>query len=61
MKHRLICPRCGSLVEYDTKSVWEGNREHEEYQCPLCKEVIGTAYTDQTPTVRLIKKGHLNN
>ena len=42
---------------YDEKTVWEGNREHEEFLCPECGNVIGTAFTDQIPTVRLIKKG----
>ena len=28
MIHRVTCDRCGSISEYDDKSIWEGNREH---------------------------------
>lgn len=58
MKHRVTCPNCVSLVEYDDRSVWEGNKEHEEFICPVCQAVIGTAFTDQIPHVTLICKGH---
>lgn len=57
MKHTVTCSKCGSICEYDDKSVWEGNREHEEFLCPECGNVIGTVFTDQIPAVRLIKKG----
>ena len=42
MTHRVTCDRCGSISEYDDKSIWEGNREHEDIECPVA---------------RLIKKG----
>lgn len=57
MIHRVTCPKCGSLVEYDDRSIFEGNREREDYECPICNEIIGTAFTDQIPIVTLIRKG----
>ena len=57
MLRRTICPRCRSECEYNDKSVWEGNREMEEFCCPVCDYVIATVFTDQIPYVRLIKKG----
>ena len=55
MKHTVTCLKCGSICEYDDIKVWEVNREHEEFLCLECGNVIGTAFTDQSPTVRLIK------
>lgn len=57
MIRREICPQCGSECEYDDKSVWEGNREMEDFCCPVCDYVLATVFTDQIPHVRLIKKG----
>ena len=57
MIHRVKCPKCNSDLEYDDKSVWEGNREHEDYECPICGTVVGSAFTDAIPTVRVIKRG----
>lgn len=57
MTHRVTCDRCGSISEYDDKSIWEGNREHEDIECPVCGNIIGSAFTDLTPVARLIKKG----
>lgn len=57
MKHSVICPQCGAICEYDDRSVWEGNREQEEFICPECRYVLATAFTDQIPSVRLIKRG----
>ena len=56
MIHRVTCNKCGSISEYDDKSVWEGNREHEDIGCPVCGCIIGSAFTDLVPVVRLIKK-----
>ena len=33
MIHRVTCDKCGSISEYDDKSIWEGNREHEDIEC----------------------------
>lgn len=30
------CSSCNSIIEYDDKSIWEGNREREEILCPVC-------------------------
>lgn len=57
MIHRVTCDRCGSISEYDDRSIWEGNREHEDIECPVCGNIIGSAFTDLTPIARLIKKG----
>lgn len=38
MIHRVTCDRCGSISEYDDKSIWEGNREHEDIECPQRKQ-----------------------
>ena len=57
MKNRVTCPRCGSECEYDNKSVWEGNRDFEEIDCPVCGYMLDRVFTDLIPNVRLIKKG----
>ena len=57
MIKRVVCPKCGSECEYDDKSVWEGNREMEDFLCPECGYVLATVFTDQLPTVTLIKRG----
>ena len=31
---RVKCPQCGSLCEYDTSTIWEGNRER--FVCSRC-------------------------
>ena len=56
MLRRKICPNCGAECQYDDRSVWEGNREHEEYNCPRCGYVLATAFTDQPPIVRIVTK-----
>ena len=43
MTHRVTCDRCGSISEYDDKSIWEGNREHEDIEC-LCVEISSVAH-----------------
>lgn len=60
MIHRVTCDRCGSISEYDDKSIWEGNREHEDIERPVCGNIIDSAFTDLTPVARLIKKGEKN-
>ena len=57
MIHQVTCDRCGSILEYDDKSVWEGNRDREDVECPVCGNVIGSAFTDLTPVARIIKEG----
>lgn len=54
---RIICCNCNSIIEYDDKSIWEGNREREEIHCPVCGKYLLSVFTDLTPTPRLIKKG----
>lgn len=57
MIKRVICSKCGAECEYDNKSVWVGNREFEDFKCPVCGYILDTIFTDQLPNVRLIKKG----
>ena len=49
-----------SILEYDDKSVWEGNRDFEDITCPICKKIVATVFTDLVPVVRVIKEGHKN-
>ena len=54
---RVRCPGCGSLCEYDNKSVWEGNREMEDFECPKCNTLLDRVLTDKIPIVRIIESG----
>ena len=54
---KITCSQCGAQLEYDNKSVWEGNRDFEEICCPLCGKEIDRIFTDLTPCVRVIKEG----
>lgn len=58
MKRRAVCEKCGSILEYDDKSVWLGNRDREDICCPECDNVVDTVFTDQIPIVYVIKKGN---
>ncbi|WP_022750624.1 hypothetical protein [Lachnobacterium bovis] len=53
---RVQCPNCGAIVEYDDKSVWEGNRDFEEVNCPNCDEYLTRVFTDGFPNPHIIKK-----
>lgn len=53
---RVQCPNCGAIVEYDDKSVWEGNRDFEEVKCPNCDEYLTRVFTDGFPNPHIIKK-----
>lgn len=44
MIKRVICPECRSECEYDNKSDWEGNREFEDFKCPVCGYVLDTVF-----------------
>ncbi len=57
MIHRVTCDKCGSISEYDDRSIWESNREREEVECPVCGNIIGSVFTDLIPVARLISKG----
>lgn len=57
MLKKVICDKCNSILEYDDKSIWEGNRDFEDFICPVCRNIVATVFTDQIPVVRLIKKG----
>ena len=51
---RITCKRCKSLIEYDSTSIHEGNRDFEEIVCPRCGYVVTRVFTDLIPSVRLI-------
>lgn len=38
--------------------VVEGNREHEDVLCPLCKNVVGRVFTDLIPSVYVIQDNY---
>jgi endogenous inhibitor of DNA gyrase (YacG/DUF329 family) len=50
------CPNCGCTVEYNDKSIWEGNRELEDVECPYCKELLDRVFIDGSPTPRIVKR-----
>lgn len=60
MKRQVVCEECNSVLEYDDRSVWLGNRDHEDIQCPVCKNIVDTVFTDQIPIVHVIKKGKID-
>lgn len=57
MLRRVICNKCRAELEYDDKSVWEGNRDFEQVLCPICSNEIDSIFTDLIPIVRVIKEG----
>lgn len=57
MKHKVTCPVCGAVFDYDDKSVFEGNREHEDVDCPWCQTTYTRVFTDGFPSPRLIEPG----
>ena len=56
MKKRVVCENCGTTLEYNDRSVCEGNRDREEIYCPVCKTVVDTVFTDQIPNVHIVKE-----
>lgn len=58
MWQRVTCNECGAVLEYDTSSVWESNRESEDVKCPICKHVVGSVFTDLIPQEGFIRKGN---
>lgn len=56
----LLLQFSGSISEYDDKSIWEGNREFENVECPVCGNIIGRVFTDLIPEASLIKSSDKN-
>lgn len=56
MKKRITCNNCNSLLEYDDKSIHEGNRDFEEITCPICKTFVTRVFTDLTPIAYVVKE-----
>lgn len=52
---RVKCPKCGCTVEYNDKSVWEGNRDFEDVECPNCNEHLDRVFTDGFPNPRVVE------
>lgn len=46
----------GNTIEYEDKSVFEGNREFEEVVCPVCGNELCQVFTDLLPNPRVVKK-----
>ena len=44
MIKRVTCSKCGSVLEYDNRSIHEGNRDFEEFDCPICGYMIDTVF-----------------
>ena len=57
MWKKVICDKCNSELEYEDKSVWEGNREHEQVCCSVCGNKVASVFTDLIPQVRVVKRG----
>lgn len=53
---RIVCPVCGSTIEYNDKSIWEGNRDFEDINCPNCNEFLDRVFTDIFPNPHIVKK-----
>ena len=60
MIRRATCEMCGVRVEYDDRSIWEGNRDFEDVLCPKCGNVLDRVFTDLCPTVRIIGEARQN-
>lgn len=54
MLRKVICSKCNVVLEYDDKSVWEGNRDFEDVNCPNCGNKIATVFTDLIPNIRIV-------
>lgn len=57
MWKKVSCEKCNSQLEYEDKSLWEGNREREEVCCPVCWNEVVSVFTDLIPQVRVVKRG----
>lgn len=57
MWKKVICDKCNSELEYEDKSVWEGNREREQVCCPVCGNEVASVFTDLIPQVKVVKRG----
>nr|WP_297708944.1 hypothetical protein [uncultured Butyrivibrio sp.] len=55
---RIMCPKCGCLVEYNDKTVWEGNREFEDVNCPNCGEHLDRVFIDGSPNERIVNENN---
>ena len=60
MLKKVVCESCNSILQYDDRSTWEGNREHEDVICPVCKNIVDCIFTDLIPIVHVIERGNIN-
>ena len=56
MVKTVVCEKCGNTIEYEDKSVFEGNRGFEEVVCPVCGNELCQVFTDLFPNPRVVKK-----
>jgi len=56
VKRRVTCKECRAVLEYDDKSVWEGNRDREDVVCPKCQTIVDHVFTDSIINVVVIEK-----
>ncbi len=54
MLQRIRCKECNSLVEYDNRSIVEGNRDFENINCPKCGAYLTRVFTDLSPFGQLV-------
>ena len=50
------CDKCGTVLQYDNRSIIEGCRDFEDVHCPVCNNIIDTVFTDLVPIARVIEK-----
>lgn len=53
---RVVCDECKTVIEYEDKSMWEGNREFEDVNCPVCGNHLDRIFTDLVPNPRVVIK-----
>lgn len=53
---RVLCETCQNWIEFEDKTIWEGNRDFEKVICPVCGNLLAEVFTDLTPNPRVAKK-----
>lgn len=56
MLQRIRCKQCNSLVEYDSRSIVEGNRDFENINCPKCGTYLTRVFTDLSLSGQLVNE-----